>query len=112
MQQNPYCIPLNKVENYFSKKIDTLILVEKVKVITTKKGDKMSFITGSDETASMEYTLFPKTYESYSNIERGDLLKIRGVVEKRLNQIQIIVETIKKVTSGEENENERLIPKG
>ena len=76
MQQNPYCIPLNKVENYFSKKIDTLILVEKVKVITTKKGDKMSFITGSDETASMEYTLFPKTYPNYcrndkkSNVRR------------------------------------------
>lgn len=48
---NPYCIPLNTVESYFSKKIDTLILVDKVKVIDTKKGDRMSFITGSDETA-------------------------------------------------------------
>ena len=59
---NPYCIPLNTVESYFSKKIDTLILVDKVKVIDTKK---------------------------------GDLLKVRGTVEKRLNQYQIVVEKIK-----------------
>lgn len=92
---NPYCIPLNTVESYFSKKIDTLILVDKVKVIDTKKGDKMSFITGSDETATMDYTLFPKVYNEYSNIQKGDLLKVRGTVEKRLNQYQIVVEKIK-----------------
>ena len=92
---NPYCIPLNTIESYFSKKIDTLILVDKVKVIDTKKGDKMSFITGSDETATMDYTLFPKVYNEYSNIQKGDLLKVRGTVEKRLNQYQIVVEKIK-----------------
>lgn len=92
---NPYCIPLNTVESYFSKKIDTLILVDKVKVIDTKKGDRMSFITGSDETATMDYTLFPKVYNEYSNIQKGDLLKVRGTVEKRLNQYQIVVEKIK-----------------
>ncbi len=92
---NPYCIPLNTIESYFSKKIDTLILVDKVKVIDTKKGDRMSFITGSDETATMDYTLFPKVYNEYSNIQKGDLLKVRGTVEKRLNQYQIVVEKIK-----------------
>ena len=92
---NPYCIPLNTVESYFSKKIDTLILVDKVKAIDTKKGDRMSFITGSDETATMDYTLFPKVYNEYSNIQKGDLLKVRGTVEKRLNQYQIVVEKVK-----------------
>lgn len=102
-KDNPYTIPLNTVEKYFNKKIDTLILVEKIKVINTKKGDKMAFITGSDETASMEYTLFPKTFNDYSFIEKGNLLKIRGNVEKRLNETQIIVEKIKNL-QGEINE--------
>ena len=35
-KDNPYCIPLNEVENNFSKKIDTLILVDKIKIINTK----------------------------------------------------------------------------
>ena len=64
----------------------------------------MAFITGSDETATMEYTLFPKIYKRYPNIEKGDLLKIRGTVERRLDQIQIIIERIKDLKG--ENVNE------
>ena len=53
--------------------------MKKIKEITTKKGDKMAFITGSDETGSIEYTLFPKTYNNYiNNISTGYLLKIKG----------------------------------
>ena len=102
-KDNPYCIPLNIVEKYQNKKVDTLILVDKIKVIDTKKGEKMAFITGSDETATMEYTLFPKTFNNYQDISKGDLLKIRGNVERRLDQIQIIVERIKNL-KGENND--------
>ncbi|MBO5120849.1 MAG: DNA polymerase III subunit alpha, partial [Bacilli bacterium] len=104
-KDNPYCIPLISVEKSFGKQVDTLILVDKIKTINTKKGDKMAFITGSDETSTLEYTLFPKIYNQYSNIQRGDLLKIRGNVERRLDQIQIIVDKIKKLNE-EENINE------
>lgn len=100
---NPYCIPLNTVEKHFNKQIDILILVEKIKVINTKKGDKMAFITGSDETGSRELTLFPNRFRDYPNIEAGDLLKVRGNVEKRLNEYQIIIDKIKRL-EGEINE--------
>ena len=103
-KDNPYCIPLNLVEKSFGKQVDNLILVDKIKVINTKKGDKMAFITGSDETATIEYTLFPKIYNNYQNIEVGDLLKIRGDVERRLDQIQVIVEKIKFLDKGEEQD--------
>ncbi len=102
-KENPYGVLLNKVDDYFDKTIDTLILVEKIKVINTKKGDKMAFITGSDETTTKEFIIFPKTFEKYPNIERGDILKIRGKVEKRLNEIQIIADKIRKI-EGEKNE--------
>ena len=104
-KDNPYCIPLNTVEKNFGKQVDTLILVDKIKTINTKKGDKMAFITGSDETSTLEYTVFPKTYNNYPDIQRGDLLKIRGNVERRLDQIQVIVNKIKKLNE-EENSNE------
>ena len=63
----------------------------------------MAFITGSDETGSKEFTIFPKVFKNYQDLERGKLLKIRGHVEKRLNEIQIIVERIKYL-QGEEYE--------
>ena len=102
-QDNPYCISLNQIENYYDKQVDVLILVEKIKVISTKKGDKMAFLTGSDETGSREFTIFPKVFESNQTLERGNLLKIRGHVEKRYDEIQVIVEKIKNL-QGEENE--------
>ena len=104
-KDNPYCIALNNINQYFSKKIDTLILVDKIKIIETKKGDKMAFITGSDETATADYILFPKLYKEYNNIQKGDLLKVRGNVEKRLNQYQIIIEKIKNLQEKVENDN-------
>ena len=96
-KDNPYCITLNKVEDNFNKTVDVLIVVEKIKVINTKKGDKMAFLTGSDETSSFEFTLFPKIFTEFQEISKGDLLKIRGHVEKRLDEYQIIVEKIKRL---------------
>ncbi len=102
-KDNPYCISLHVVDNYFDKTVDVLVLIEKIKVISTKKGDKMAFFTGSDETGSKEFILFPKTYNMYSKIEKGNLIKIRGHVEKRLDAFQIIVEKLK-LLEGENNE--------
>ena len=96
-KDNPYCITLNKVEEYFNKTVDVLIVVDKIKTINTKKGDKMAFLTGSDETSTFEFTLFPKVFIEYQEISKGDILKIRGHVEKRLDEYQIIVERIKRL---------------
>ena len=63
----------------------------------------MAFVTGSDETCSREFILFPKTYKEFSDIEKGKLLKIRGKVERRIDEIQIIVEKIKYL-KGDHNE--------
>ena len=107
-KDNPYTISLNEVSSHFSKSIDCLILVDKIKVINTKKGDKMAFITGSDETATMDFTLFPKVYRMYQAIEKGDLLKIRGMVEKRLDQYQVIVQKIKYLKErGDDDDKEK-----
>lgn len=109
-KDNPYAISLNQISNNFGKRVDTLILVDKIKVINTKKGDKMAFITGSDETGTMDFTLFPKVYRLYEMVEKGDLLKIRGTVEKRLDQYQVIVQKIRYLKDKEgldEKENEK-----
>ena len=102
-KDNPYCITINKSNNYFNKTVDLLLLIEKIKVINTKKGDKMAFITGSDETSSKEFIIFPKVYKIYNDLEVGDIIKIRGKVEKRLDEYQIIVDKIKKL-QGDNNE--------
>ncbi len=102
-RDNKDCIRLNDIKNYFMKQIHILILVEKIKYIKTKKGERMAFVTGSDETGMMDFTLFPKILRMYPDIGRGDILKVRGIVERRLDEWQMVGNKIEKL-NGETDE--------
>ncbi len=53
----------------------------------------MSFITASDETTSNEFVLF----DSLNGIKDGDLVQIKGRVERRYDKYQIVIKEIKKI---------------
>lgn len=88
---------LSSVNKYFNKNITTIVLVEKIRVIKTSKGENMCFMTCSDEENTLEFICFPKTYNLYNDTSRGDIIEVEGKVEKRLNELQIIVNKIKKI---------------
>jgi DNA polymerase-3 subunit alpha len=90
-------VNLIDVERYCNKTIDTLILIEKIKYHTDKKGNKMAFITGSDEVSSCEYIIFSKVFGIISDVAKGDILLVRGKVERK-ETYQIIVEKAKIVS--------------
>ena len=104
IKDNSDSILLRDVSKYFSRIVSTLILVDKIKVIKTKKGEEMAFVTGSDSTATLEYTLFPRVYKLFSDIKPGDLLKVVGKVEKRLDQIQIVASKIEYLKGFDDDE--------
>ncbi|MFA6753467.1 MAG: DNA polymerase III subunit alpha [Bacilli bacterium] len=87
-------IKINTIINYFDKTITTVGLLENIKSIKTKKGDPMAFIEVSDETGKLDYIIFPNRIEYINRIKKGDLLKITGKVEKRMDKYQIIVSII------------------
>lgn len=93
---NTNAISLENLDKYFDKLVTTIVLVENIKEITTKKGDKMAFATCSDETGSVDYTFFPKIWNNI-NIKKGNLYKIVGRVEKRYNQIQVIASGVEEL---------------
>lgn len=95
------CISLEQLNKYFDKLVTTVVLVESIKEITTKKGDKMAFASCSDETGSVDYTFFPKVWNSIE-LKKGHLYKIVGRVEKRYDQIQIIVSQIEEIGGSDE----------
>lgn len=90
-------ISLTEVSNYLNQIIDIVVLVENVKEINTKNGNRMSFISGSDEKATIDFTLFPKIYNQYEDIKNGDIIKVNGTVERRYDKYQIIVRKIEKL---------------
>ena len=82
------------ISKYYNKQITLVLLVDNIKEVTTKKNDIMAFITASDEFNKVSLTLFPKTYQQYNNINKKDIIRINGKVEKRFDQYQIIVNSI------------------
>lgn len=93
--KNDNCINLCDVSKYFNKYVETIVLVDSVKEIKTKKGDAMLFVKASDEEESLDFVLFPETYRKYGMIEKGSILKLGGKVEKR-NGFQIIVSKVER----------------
>lgn len=88
-------IGTKELEKQLNRQVEMIVLIEKIKVIDTKKKEKMAFITASDDISSIELTFFPKTYNYYlDNIEKGKVIKIKGKVEKRFASLQIIVSTM------------------
>ena len=94
-------IDLNK---YFNKITSTLVMVDKIKAIKTKKNEDMAFVTASDETGSMDFIFFPRVYKSNMNISKGDICKLTGTVEKRYDELQLIVKSIEYIRRNNEEE--------
>lgn len=90
-------INLSEIELYFDKIVNAIVYVDKIKEINTSKGDKMCFISGSDEVMNADIVLFPKIYNLYKNINEGDIIFIRGRVEKRFDKYQIVANDLKKL---------------
>ena len=90
------CINTSKVKDYFNKYIKTVLMIDKIKEVTTKKGEKMAFLDCSDEEGSIDVTAFPKVYQELSDIKKGDIVFIEGKIERR-NDYAIIVNQIKKL---------------
>ncbi len=90
-------IELKDIATYFDKIIETIVYIDKIRVINTKNGDKMMFITGSDELSKIDIVVFPKIYSENSNIKEGNIIKIKGKVEKRYDEYQIIANNIIKL---------------
>ena len=93
----PTTISLKNIDTYFDKIVDVVVMVENYRVIESKNNTKMAFILGSDEFKKMDFVLFSNVYEIAPEINKNDIVIIRGKVEKRFDKYQIVVSKIKKV---------------
>lgn len=80
--------------NYDNKYIELVLEVNNIREIITKKNDVMAFIKASDEYCQVDLTVFPDAYKKYKNINKKDIIKVFGRVEKRFDNYQIIVSKI------------------
>ncbi len=80
---------LENIKSFFDKYVYSVVLVENIKKIKTKKGEDMAFITASDETDSANFVLFHHEITQVPSFSVGDLIYLRGRVTKRFSDYQI-----------------------
>ena len=87
-------IELIQLEEQKSRtKISAIAILTSVKKIITKKGDPMAFIQLEDVSGQAEGVVFPSVYEQVEKVLIEDeRLIIWGKVERREDQVQLIVE--------------------
>ncbi len=90
------CVKLNEIKMHFDQIINTIGLVEKIKVIETKKNEKMAFVVISDDEGKTTLVLFPKIFESI-DIHELDIVSSSARVEKRMSEYQLVVNKIQKL---------------
>ncbi|PWG00790.1 DNA polymerase III subunit alpha [Levilactobacillus bambusae] len=67
-----------------NSQVSLLVYVVKIRVIRTKKGDQMAFLTANDESGDISITLFPRTYNRVASWLQSEMvILVRGRVEQR-----------------------------
>jgi DNA polymerase-3 subunit alpha len=86
------------LKNYFDKYITFVAIIDKVREISTKDNKPMAFLTLSDETDKIEGIVFPSTYEEIKIPKALSLVLIKGKLEKRFDEYQVIIKSIEDIT--------------
>ena len=85
-------IDLSMISSYFDKRINVVIYVDRINLLYTKKGEKMCFVTGSDESSSVDVVFFPRVFNE--SIALHDILYLNCTVEKRFDKYQLVVNKV------------------
>lgn len=87
-------LTIKDIPKYFDKFVNLVLLIENIRVVDTKKKEKMAFMSVSDDTGKISAILFPNQYKLYSNLKRGSVIRLYGKVEKRVGEYQLIANKI------------------
>ena len=90
-------VDLANIDKYYDKKINIVVAIDRVKEILTKKNDAMLFVYGSDNTGSIDIILFPNVYFENKDINKKDVIRVFGRVEKRYDKYQVIADKVNKL---------------
>ncbi|HEY0979385.1 MAG TPA: OB-fold nucleic acid binding domain-containing protein, partial [Candidatus Paceibacterota bacterium] len=72
------------------------VLVDEVKTLLTKKGEKMAFLKVSDKSDAIEAVIFPKTFQEHQGIiTTGTCLLIKANISGRNGETSLSIENLK-----------------
>lgn len=83
-----------------NSKATVLVQLESVRIIRTKKGDQMAFLSVSDGINKLDVTLFPETYFYHKDkLKEGGLFYLEGRTQERDGRIQLILANMEEAST-------------
>ncbi|MGJ9457190.1 DNA polymerase III subunit alpha [Oceanobacillus sp. CF4.6] len=78
------------------RNLTTTAIIQSMKTIRTKRGDRMAFLTLGDEHTEMDAVVFPDLFRETSLFLKEEIIiSISGKVESRNNKLQWVVDSLK-----------------
>ena len=94
---DPSIMKLENIKQNYDKRITCVVMIERIKEITTKKQERMAFVTASDETDIGNLVVFASLMKELEGIRVGDVVHVMGRVARRFSDYQINVNKIEKI---------------
>ena len=97
MKEKYKCLNLSELkESKYS--VYVLVSIKRIRESNTKRGEKMAFLEVYDETMNMDAVLFTSEYQKlFSALEINAFYMLKAKVERRENNMQLIVEDLRKL---------------
>lgn len=90
------------LEQYVGKEVTLVGWLLTEKIVSTKKGEPMEFMTLEDQTGMYDATLFPTTYRQYCHLlATNQAYMLTGLVEKHFATVTLTVKTLQLLTTDE-----------
>jgi DNA polymerase-3 subunit alpha len=96
-------VAVKDLSHYLNQKVTVLVVKERVREIKTQKGADMVFMTVDDGQVSLDVTVFPETLTlNRHKFNLGDIFYIRGKVQERNGEIQLVADHFEVVHEAQE----------
>ncbi|MBS6422139.1 DNA polymerase III subunit alpha [Streptococcus sp.] len=83
-----------------NSKTTVLVQLESIRIIRTKKGDQMAFLSVSDGINKLDVTLFPETYFYHKDkLKEGGLFYLEGRTQERDGRIQLVLANMEEAST-------------
>lgn len=83
-----------------NSKATVLVQLESIRIIRTKKGDQMAFLSVSDGINKLDVTIFPETYFYHKDkLKEGGLFYLEGRTQERDGRIQLVLASMEEAST-------------
>ena len=83
-----------------NSKATVLVQLESIRIIRTKKGDQMAFMSVSDGINKLDVTIFPETYFYHKDkLKEGGLFYLEGRTQERDGRIQLVLANMEEAST-------------